>query len=958
MSDVDLLSAVQPAEGWFAIVGIRGGQVRQTLVATREEADTAVADMLAQERDVYFGVAKYASDISRKKDNVSALKALWLDIDCGEDKAEVNPSTGRPKGYLTQADGLKALQTFCRAVKLPKPLLVNSGRGLHVYWPLTEEISRAEWEPLSIRLRDLCYEHDLYVDPAVFEAARILRVPGTLNYKDDPPKPVEIIHGGNPNTVSVLAGLLGVPAYQPSPTPDPSFFADPTSSGPSRPRTAMGQGIKDTRVNSFEKLLSRSKLGQGCAQVLDFHTNRATLEEPRWRAALSIAHICEDRDEAIRLVSEGHPDYTPAKAEAKAQTTSGALSCPAIEILEPSHCKGCKFKGKINGPIALAKEVVVATAADNIIQLSDEETIEIPEYPWPYFRAAGGGVWRKGFSEGEDDILVYRKDLYVVKRMRDPELKDVVVMRLHTLLDDIKTFMVPCKHVTEPTELRRILSSEGVMVGKKQFDLITDYVLKSVDVLQDIKRATPMRQQFGWADDNKRFILGDREITAEGVFHSPPSNTTSAMARIIGPVGEYDLWREAFNAYAAPGLEMHAFGACIAFGAPLMKFLGQPGVLINFINAHSGTGKTTILHMCNSVYGDPKLLCLTEKDTYNAKIQKLGVLNNLPACVDELTNMKGDSASDFVYTVGGGIGKDRMKMSSNELRENNSTWQTLVASSSNVSFFEKLMAFKDRPEGEMMRMMEYRIDYTGAIERERARDLFDRQLLKNYGHAGPVYLGWLVPNLETDMIPFVHRMQQKVDAYIKTTQRERYWSTALACIFAGGVMAKALGLHDFDMERVFRVVCDRTIAMRTEIPSTVDTGVGLIGDFIARHTQNILVVNDSVDQRSQMPMLPVLEPRGELLIRYEPDTGLMYINVKALREDLTSRQVSYRGVVEELTKTGAILRVDVKRMNKGTKVVAPPVSAVVFNAKSPAFNMADTLMDATVPALLQAAEEA
>ena len=186
MNNFDLLSFVQPPDGWFAVIGIHQDKsVRQTLVATREEVDKLTAKLVAQERNVFFGVAKFATDANRTKSNVQSLKALWLDIDCGEGKAEIDPDTGRPKGYINQATGLRALRSFCELIGLPKPTLVNSGRGLHVYWVFNEVVTPQEWEPVAARLRGLCYTHELHVDPGVFEVARVLRIPGTFNRSEE-----------------------------------------------------------------------------------------------------------------------------------------------------------------------------------------------------------------------------------------------------------------------------------------------------------------------------------------------------------------------------------------------------------------------------------------------------------------------------------------------------------------------------------------------------------------------------------------------------------------------------------------------------------------------------------------------------------------------------------------------------------------------------------------------------
>jgi hypothetical protein len=68
MDDIDLMSLVQPEDGFFAIVGIKGPKdVRQELVVTREEADEVISRFLSQNRNVFFGLAKYKDDSIRSK---------------------------------------------------------------------------------------------------------------------------------------------------------------------------------------------------------------------------------------------------------------------------------------------------------------------------------------------------------------------------------------------------------------------------------------------------------------------------------------------------------------------------------------------------------------------------------------------------------------------------------------------------------------------------------------------------------------------------------------------------------------------------------------------------------------------------------------------------------------------------------------------------------------------------
>jgi len=924
MNDFDLLDAVQPSEGWFAVLGIKGDDVRQKLVATREELEEVSERFVAQHRNVFFGVAKYKTGDNRTKGNVRALKAFWLDIDCGEQKAEVNPKTGIPDGYIDQATGLKELQRFCKLIGLPKPTIVNSGRGLHVYWALSEEITREEWEPVADRLHQLCLTHDLFVDASVFEVARILRIPGTLNFKDDPPSEVSVMTVGQPTDYDDLIDLLGVEIKE-------------LAAAPKRQMTALGMAMMRDMSSSFSKIMVRSRNGDGCQQLRSCYQDRENLSEPRWFDALSVAKFCDDRDEAIHRLSSGHPDYDFNLVEQKIQHILGPHTCDEFEKHNPHGCDDCPHKGKLKSPITLGKLIIEAEEEDNIV-VADNEVHTIPPYPAPFFRGKSGGIYYMPPEDEAEPVRVYENDLYVVNRMRDPQVGDVVVMKLHLPQDGVIEFVVPNTHVTDTNELRKELSSKGVLVGKKQFGLLTDYIMLAIKELQHKKKAEQMRLQFGWADKNSKFIVGDREITAAGTFHSPPSSTTTNLAQHMIPQGSLENWKEVFKLYGKQGMEPHAFAALTGFGAPLLKFVGQNGAVINVIHNNSGTGKSTILWMINSIWGDPEKLAGIAGDTLNAKILKLGIVNNLPNTVDEITNLSAKEFSELIYNMSQGRGKDRVKSSANELRQNLTSWQTISVFSSNASFYEKLAGIKNRPEGEMMRLLEYAIDYTdeNTLETGFAKHMFDHKLKENFGHAGDIYASWLVANLE-EVRNTILSIQAKIDREIKLTQRERFWSAVAAANITGGLIAKNLGLIDWDMKAIYAWVTKMIMGLREDTAPPAHDSVAVIGDYINRHMQNILVVNEANDLRTAMPTLPQLEPRGKLLIRYEPDTKMMYMAAKAFKQDCIEAQINYKDTVNDLKSRGIFVGTMNKRLSKGMKVAAPGVHSMIFDCSGSEF---------------------
>jgi hypothetical protein len=98
--------------------------------------------------------------------------------------------------------------------------------------------------------------------------------------------------------------------------------------------------------------------------------------------------------------------------------------------------------------------------------------------------------------------------------------------------------------------------------------------------------------------------------------------------------------------------------------------------------------------------------------------------------------------------------------------------------------------------------------------------------------------------------------------------------------------------------------------------------------------QNILVVKANVDSRSTSAPLPTLEPKGELLIRYEPDTKVMYIVTREFKADCVERQINYKDTLKQLMDKGFYTGTMNKRMSKGMKITSPAVNTLMFDCSS------------------------
>ena len=170
--------------------GQRMGQVFDRPDRLRGLATRAIA--LGRRTDVYVGCAPR----TRRHGGRNAVErafVLWADCD-GE-------------------AAVAALAEFD-----PAPTIVigsGSGSNCHAYWPLTEPLTREEVERANRRLA-----HALGADRASADAARILRVPGTLSHKHDPPTRIDALRlepAVRVNVADVVGGL-----------PDPPTPARPT----------------------------------------------------------------------------------------------------------------------------------------------------------------------------------------------------------------------------------------------------------------------------------------------------------------------------------------------------------------------------------------------------------------------------------------------------------------------------------------------------------------------------------------------------------------------------------------------------------------------------------------------------------------------------------------------------------------------------------------------------------
>ena len=156
-----------------------------------DDFDSAVykADSLRDSNDIYFNLGLHIEDLGTDKRgtgvNIGAHPGFYLDIDIQNPKAHKKVNIPKTRE--------EAMDIFMEASVGRKPtLFVDSGYGLHIYMLLPEPImlddqNREDYQKDLVR----CHKHFLsvmqkrgYTMDSTFDLPRILRLPGTLNWKD------------------------------------------------------------------------------------------------------------------------------------------------------------------------------------------------------------------------------------------------------------------------------------------------------------------------------------------------------------------------------------------------------------------------------------------------------------------------------------------------------------------------------------------------------------------------------------------------------------------------------------------------------------------------------------------------------------------------------------------------------------------------------------------------------
>lgn len=897
-------------------------------VKTLDEIISEGVHIESTNKNTFYRLGSVRTDSPKiDAESVQKLKAFFLDIDVGK------PSNS----YKDKPTARKDIDDFINESKLPKPFIIDSGNGFHLYWALTEAISKEEWLSFTSDFSEWLKDSDLIIDPSVVaKPTQDLRLVGTRNFNTT-------------EDIELRAKILEVGSVEPF---DTYRNLIPKGVGKDVKFTGAVKGklskFQESLLNNFDHKFSiikeKALKGEGCNQIKYGYEHPDKVSYGLWLDFISIAEFCTDKDWAVHDISKGYSNYNREEVNSKLGEMNSPHLCSTFAKNNPEGCENCPVKNTVNTPISTGKTVKAVDLnrkpkpkpATPIVREVVEKEIETPkveiktekvkstdlpppignlvdvsmledEYPIPTedempesFFMSGSAIYRKVLKTKdkklvETDELVTNHIIYPIRRFYDKEDGFALLVKACLPHDGDILFNLPLEVISDQNKLRNNLAKNASITAVDgQAGHLRDYFSAWTQLLTTREEASETYKQLGWVDDDK-LLIGERLYSAGKIVKVPVSKSSEKLFDKFKPRGSISAWSSAMNKiFNCEGAELHQLTIGFGIGSIMLKYApsDMKGSLIHLASDGGGRNKTATLRAVASIWGDPHKCLSNGKDSLATIWNRRGQFNSLPMAIDEITKAKDGELPDLLLGLTSGEGPGRMQASVNQERDNLASWEGITISSSNRSVVSVLKSMKSRPEGEMTRILEF--DLTTA---KRTLSLTETQeqmeiIIQNSGVAGDLIAKYVVANLHA-VKKFMYDMYDRIsknDGSIKFTAECRFWLWNVAMGLVGIKIGNVLNICNFDLKSVYKAgVIMLTKAKRQIDELTVDS-MSKLHEFVMEH-QNYLLITDSTVTYSKDGVQvegdnvkPIPPRMGVTSLRYERDTDTLFVIKKVLNK--------------------------------------------------------------------------
>lgn len=965
---------------------------RHHVTDTINEAVTYVHER-ANIEDVFFGVLSLkarqvwnADKIDHKtgqkgaysvrtSDNIAMAKALFWDLDVGEESNK----------YPDQAQALGALATFIAAAKMPTPTLISSGRGVHVYWHMDRALPMLEWRTMAWHLRLLGEKLGVNMDTTrTIDPTSVLRVPDTFNWKDRAnPRPVKAQQAGSVTPVADLQRILsdamiahGIVASEPP----------PIGAGASKPAVHNPLG-EQQGFNDFGPPPTLEEVGDACAQVREIirsqtnpqHPHYGPLDNTAWyRGMLATIKHVEDGDNWCRKLTALHP-RTVSDIEAKLHQLEGfaPAKCTTLQQHMPwkdTPCQGCIFRDKVPNPLAATRKHTVAappmvapastsgaqgsvppppppptnlqgsasspapsgstsssTSAPTLMAPNPflVQMIPNPPAPWERLKAGGIAITRKDKDGNETKQVIYQHDLYPLRRMSNKvEKREQQVWRVVLPRGEMREFTIDADALFDTRKFIVAIAHNGIYPNRADIPLLQDYMTAYISQLQKSLDAAAQCGHLGWAEENKQFVLPDKTLHADGsVTSSTLSKAAESASVYVRRAGDPNKQRELLRFYEDERYIPNQFTILASLGSILFGMTGHHGIVVN-LSGDPGASKSSTLYTAASLWGDAVMWPINGTNrgaTANVRMQRLVTNANLPTCVDEITHMPPKEAVDMVMGVTQPGQRLRMTSEGTERAVDDIVRSSIMITTANSSLHSLISQDSTAGTAGAMRVFEIKLAHARVHSKAEA-DEYLRELKANYGWIGEIFVQFVIQNYDR-VAKRVHQVVEMIDMRARTQSGERFWSATMAVVYVAGEIAQALGLLTYDPDKILDwAISIQLPHMRGVVKDEYRDPLAILTDYIADKHGNIAVVDKSTSIGANTSGKAVAaetayvvnKPHGALLGHYDLKTGTLALLKAGFKDACSKAGCSMSRILDELSTPRAGGRIIIEKSTRRT----------------------------------------
>lgn len=849
MEPLDFLAAVLPSPqyGRYCVAEFTAKK-EHVFTDTLAQTQEPVARWLAKKNDIYFALSTFGEENNRTAANAQYVKSMFIDMD----------------GYASKKDAAQALNSFLEKTGLADlgtPWIVGSGGGLHCYWPLSEAVPVDEWKPVAENFKRLCKQEEMAIDMTVTaDAARVLRIPGTTNFKKKypTPRPVRLLSEGDTfdfhQFADVLRDKLSGSIYE---VTDAMPKLELPGARPAASTNATTVKLFENSTTSFKKIWMATKAGTGCAQLANYVENAQDEGmEPIWRGLLSWTKVCSDGEKASVWLSKMHP-YDADRMNQKLRDIKGPYACIKMDSENPGICQNCPNWGKVTNPLVLGREIDLDTSEKEIevvVQAegyaAPKEVVKVhrPTPPRGYAYGTNGGIFMERMVEDEEggkskkQVMLLPYELFVVDILNSNNEHTVHMIALKP--EGAINVTMAQKAVVSKDETAKALASQNVVAsfGSGNDKNLAEYVRACVEECSMNKPAIKVPASYGWQPDDT-YVYAGRIFSKDAPPVKVPMPGLENITVNTEPRGTMAAWQAFPNMLIQRKMWNHLAIMLAGISAPLMRFTGIYGLTYHCASTESGTGKTLSLEAAASFWGHPTHYRTGKSTSPVAMQQRLGLLNSLPLITDEITSKNRTDFEwlpEFLLDMTEGRGKERMESGSNKERLNLSTWMTTCLMSSNTHVVDYLTGGrKHSSEGELRRLIEFVLDQELSWEDHELEII--KSLQHNYGHGGFLMAEYLAKNV--DKFPeLVRNCVGQMYKEFKATNDERFWMAGIGAIVATIYVLKDAGIIEIPVKPILAAFKKALENMRVSMKVSARTAEDVLNAFTRDNYGSFVVI--------------------------------------------------------------------------------------------------------------------